>query len=213
MCSIFGSTDPDEFMELADLNQSRGLHRYSITRMFKGQSKIGLPRLSGEGSLPRELNMDRGDYYIGHVQTKTGIDSGIHPAFNGQYSLYHNGIMLPGFVPEHVQWDTQWLLNFITKDPTSQYIWFVDRLRQIHGSFACVLMCPPDDTPTNGLILVFRNDNAPLYHSGATISSVPFSNSVEVPANHVHVLNIHFNELQPCKHGEFTNADTMYRIT
>ena len=209
MCSIFGSSDPDEFFELSDLNQSRGVHAWSWAGVFRDR-KTPHKGDKGKGKFPQNISLTGcdGDYYLGHVQTRTGTDSGMHPAVSQthNYWLFHNGILLPDFVPENVQWDTQYLLDFIIGDGSPDYVWYVDKLSQIRGSFACVLVTPE-------LILVFRNDNAPLYYRGSTISSVEFEGSQPVPANHVHVLNLHRNELQPCKHGEFTNADTMYRIT
>lgn len=190
MCSIFGSPDVNEFNDLAKLNQPRGRHNWSITIFRKDQSI--LQSLQGPGQAPSIEAITGAAYYLGHVQTPTGTANNAHPAVDklGR-KLWHNGILLETFTGK-VDWDTQFLLDYLT------FGQLPDKLSQVKGSFSCVLWNP------GPALLLFRNDNAPMYYKDSTISSVKFKDSKMTDPNTIFWL--HFEQgLDPL--DVFTNAD------
>jgi len=169
MCSIFGSYKLDEFKKLAQLNQARGKHAWSFTEI--GQD--GVLTQAGPGEMPDVTGSKINPYYLGHVQTPTTTDGNkyIHPASNGIYHLYHNGILR-----DVSGWDTQYLLDAIVRDGLGV-------LSDINGSFSCVLYSTRERK-----VYMFRNSSAPMYMLGSTISSVRFPGSTMTRAGVIYSL-------------------------
>lgn len=124
-----------------------------------------------------------GDYFIFHTQAPTTSSSLKHPFVSNKGSLlWHNGILkeseinkLQCLMKIQEKWDTALLAEIID---LRGYI----ELSDIDGSFACV-------RAGSDFIHIFRNEIAPLNIKGANISSVPFDESKELPANVVFEFN------------------------
>jgi asparagine synthetase B (glutamine-hydrolysing) len=162
MCAIFGSTNKEEFLELAAMNAYRGGHSFSIgaydasTGSFKQ-----LIRNIGEFEMIEESYDNV--LWVGHQQAPTtdarDIKS-VHPAEYNNTMLWHNGIIKDYMVKEWQQkynedivWDTQWMTRLLDK----------------HG-----IEC-----------LLFRNDNSPMFidESTGSFSSTKFDKSVAISSN------------------------------
>ena len=201
MCGLFGSTDREQFLRLAEANSYRGSHSWSYCS-FTGRQLTEVNK--GFGAFPYSQDMAGDDWLrIGHVQAPTtdsrDYDS-IHPAAIGSERLWHNGIIKDHIVSKwkessahNTTWDTKLLLEQLRNNS-----W--DALKEADGSFACVFY-------SEGKLYLFRNSNSPLFVNGSDFSSVKFKKAVELPANIVyHYVN---GEWFPTD-KEFSTSNTFY---
>ena len=173
MCSIFGSTDMDEFYELAELNSHRGTYSHSIGVISQYHTSLySLDK--GYGPMP-EVDLPyspNGYLYVGHQQaptTEAKDDTNIHPSV-GFGHLWHNGIIKDHQVKKWQQeyamddaWDTKLLHRHLE---LKQF----EGLSKADGSFACLYHFL-------GSLYLFRNDNCPMFVKGSTFSSTKFDGS------------------------------------
>lgn len=175
MCAITGSFDLNKLKELVELNSHRGSHSYSYSTHFKGKTTVfirdfGYPEWD---RIERLQNQSVGVYHMIHTQAPTTTDrdiNSIHPAFEQQSALWHNGIILQTCLNElkakhqdNREWDTYHLLLEVNKG--------FDKLADIQGSFSCLYA-------TTSVLYLFRNTISPMFVDGnLNISSTQFDGS------------------------------------
>lgn len=203
MCAIFGSYDIDTFYHLRDVNSYRGSHSYSIS-IYNGKSVSVVDK--GFGKMP-ELELDKGNYFIGHVQAPT-TDSkeydNIHPAKDKGDLLWHNGIIKSHQVTKWQNawqkewtWDTKWLLWLLnTGNP-------VDALSQADGSFACIWY-----GKYNPYLYMFRNDNCPMFIKGTDFSSTADRNYESIQSGQFYMFDLKRGWIP--HYNRFETKDTFY---
>lgn len=212
MCSIIGSFSSDfiEELVLKTIDNGRGCHSYSITRLDAKTSKVidkpfrffGLPDFKSwvefeeEENIRLGVNYPENIYTIFHVQaptTEVRDFESIHPAQLDYSLLWHNGILKPETIedlqskynmPEE-KWDTKLLLRHLLETNLPE---------DIDGSFACLFY--------NGVALrAFRNEIAPLFvDDKLTICSLPFKNSKPLEPNTLFHLDLKKRGLVPMTH-------------
>ena len=183
MCSLFGSTDKEEFFKLAKLNSYRGTHSHSVAAVGLYYQSLNMVA-KGKGPLTR-IELPENEYgylYIGHQQaptTEANDDNNIHPS-ESYGSLWHNGIIKAHQVKQWQQdlamdeaWDTALLQAIIESNLGYESLSGAD------GSFACI-------HHLLGKVKMFRNDNCPLFVKGASFSSTEFDGSESIDSNVVY---------------------------
>lgn len=202
MCSIVGSFDKAKFLELVKLNSYRGTFSHSLT--YIDPTELTSSTLKRFGPFDETLldSVPDGYYMLGHCQAPTGglvkdIDR-VHPYTNELFKLLHNGILKPQTMEminkelgTEYEWDTQALLEYITKGSHDKLYFpldFVKSLADIDGSFACCLLQGTD------YIYFFRNSVAPLFiDDKLNISSTGFKGAQSIMFNAIFQLNL-FNK-------------------
>ncbi len=157
MCSIVGSFDKNEIIELVALNRHRGEHSHSISLYDVEQLTI-ISTIRKMGPLdPEDIFIPQGCYCIVHQQAPTtdnkSLDN-IHPAEKQGELLWHNGILKAKEVKRlqkkhntKESWDTMLLLQDLIQEGYP---------KEIDGSFSC-LFCDGVD------VFLFRNAIAPMF--------------------------------------------------
>ena len=203
MCAIFGSSDKEKFLELAEANQYRGNKSWSVAQFqtgalkhYRDAERFKLVNLfQGEGELPhhrirefeeQELLLNN-FYYLGHVQAPTTTSPSIHPSNYDNDLLWHNGIIKDYQVKEwqeeygNKEWDTELL---------HRHIILGSSLDDVDGTFSCVRY-------NKEHIYIFRNEISPLFFdNNLNISSTEFENSEETEAGVMYKMNLHDKELE-----------------
>lgn len=181
MCAIFGSYDVNEAKALQKINASRGALSHSSTVFNDNSEIISIKR--GYGELT-DFDSSISGYHLYHQQAPTTQASNtIHPAVYNNSLLWHNGIIKDNSLKRikevmtlhPSEWDTLQLNMLITN-------FGFESLKEVYGSFSCVMSF-------DCCLYMFRNDIAPMFMKGATISSVEFECSVTTIANTVYHLN------------------------
>lgn len=201
MCSIFGSTDKDEFFELAELNGYRGTHSHSIAAVNLYHMSINMID-QGKGPISK-VDLPDECLYIGHQQaptTKANDDSNIHPSKRYGY-LWHNGIIKATQVKKwqtilktDEEWDTSLLQQIVEQGGVSA-------LSDADGSFACIHHLLNE-------LKMFRNDNCPMFINGSSFSSTKFEGSESIESNKVYDFD---NSLKKWKESSITfNTKTTF---
>jgi hypothetical protein len=204
MCSLFFSNSKSKFIELIDLNQSRGKFSYSYSGIKNKKFQLIKKDF---GMFDKSLVIEDLDLYVGHCQAPTnGLERNIfriHPAQINNQFLYHNGILKPEFLKEssidYQGWDT-FYLNYLLL----QGFFELDR---VDGSFACFLI-------KNDIFYFFRNSLCPLYildkDSIISGSSVKFQELSLIESGWIYEINI--QEYKINKYEQFTDNQKVYHI-
>ena len=210
MCAIFGSSNKEKFLELAELNQYRGKASHSTsmftTSRYENYDNLSLVKhviTSKREGLFQDLVTDFTEddsthwvtYYLGHVQAPTTDSDDIHPSEIVGDLLWHNGIIKDYQVNDwkrkygQLDWDTGLLhRHFILGGD----------LDNIDGTFSCARY---EYGP--GALTLFRNEISPLYYDdNLNISSVEFENSKETESGVQYLMDIRRSELEPMKRFE-----------
>jgi len=180
MCAIFGSTGLEELNALLKQNRHRGGHSYSITEydLITGEPTVLVKSL---GSIDNIDVPEDGSLYVCHVQaptTERTDTTAIHPAHLGGSLMWHNGIIKSHQVNTwkrdselNTSWDTELLLEHMHDNGS-------DSLSGVDGSFACAYF--------NDELMIFRNENCPMFFNGLAFSSTWFDGSSELEAGVVY---------------------------
>lgn len=182
MCSIFGSTDLEEFYELARINSYRGTHSHSIATYHKDKSLI--IHSQDFGPMVEHIDLPRDCLYIGHQQAPTteakSLDN-IHPSKRHSV-LWHNGIIKSHQVKD-------WQLEFVTEEKWDTRLLQMlieergyNALSEADGSFACLHYW-------NESLRLFRNDNCPMFVKGSSFSSTMFDGAESLKSQVVYDYN------------------------
>ena len=194
MCSIIGTTDKDQLIELYDLNAYRGQLTFSLAGFNKDCKLLHIEK--HQGKISKEFIEEFPDcyYYVGHQQAPTTEHSNIHPAEINNSLLWHNGIVKQrGF--DVNQWDTQWILSNIEHSG-------LEFLSEIDGTFACVLYRDEN-------LYIFRNEISPLFVSDSlSISSTKTNNLHSLAPNTLFKINLHRMVLE--EEFKFSTKDNPY---
>jgi glutamine phosphoribosylpyrophosphate amidotransferase len=193
MCSIIASFDKETIKKLVKLNQYRGNFSHSLT-IFNNTVKS---QVKNFGLFPVKLldmiNVEGGDYIIGHVQAPTGgmvkDVSRIHPTLIEGTQLWHNGIITPRGI-KFLQSKLNTTDTFDTKLLHQAVFEFgFDILSEIEGLFACLLI-------KDNKLFMFRTKHAKLYiDDELSISSERFSGSKCINYDSVYEINLKTKEL------------------
>lgn len=214
MCGIFLGPWRQNFKELLDANERRGSFSWSFTRVMQILDDMWCIKTErGFGNMPSEIvtTLTEFDSFIGHVQAPTGglieDENRIHPAEDGPYRLWHNGVLKAGYI-EQLQkefntdetWDTKLLLTSLIADEKKA-------LQETDGSFACVYM------KVGEWIKIFRNPTAPFYYGQSDtrlmLSSVKTARcSIELESNRMY--SIAPNEWRLTRHRKFRNRNNPF---
>jgi hypothetical protein len=210
MCGIFGSKSIPTFNVLGEANTIRGKFSHSIAFINPQTYQADLNQTFGQ--FQAISHAPQNAYLIGHVQAPTGGRikdfSRIHPAqldHNGfRYMLYHNGVLLPSFVPPEYGWDTLYLLKFILENGTEAAN-FADALSLVKGAFSCILI------KSGEYIRLFRNENAPM-HIGDNLnfSSVSTEGVATRETEPLVIYSLDFEKQSIYPISKFENADITY---
>ena len=209
MCAIFGSSDKEKFLELADLNQYRGKYSNStsvfVTKRFKShgtstdhvftERQLGLFN-EGWSKDHNEVNKTGYiTYYLGHVQAPTTENTQTHPSDINADLLWHNGIIKDYQVKQwkhdygHLDWDTELL---------HRHLMFGKDLDDVDGTFSCVRY-----EDRYSALTLFRNEISPLYYDeNMNISSTEFENSEETESGVLYLMDLQNKMLEPMKRFE-----------
>tara|TARA_B110000196_G_scaffold111641_1_gene96957 strand:+ start:145 stop:801 length:657 start_codon:yes stop_codon:yes gene_type:complete len=203
MCAIFGSSDKEKFVELAEANQYRGNESWSVAQfktgafkhyrdaesfklvdLFQGGGQF-IPDIMDEFK-EQELLLNN-FYYLGHVQAPTTSSVSVHPSNYDNDLLWHNGIIKDYQVKEwqieygNKEWDTELL---------HRHILLGGSLDNVDGTFSCARYDKKD-------IYLFRNEISPLFYDNKlNISSIKFENAEETEAGVMYKIKLHSNELE-----------------
>lgn len=151
---------------LARAGRNKGALTFTPIILSFGHTGVGSPVILGSTD---EIASDHacGVY---HLQAPTSEASLPHPAAQGPYRLWHNGIVKPaGMDWLHDRtgcvsaWDTQRLAALFSACVENGFD-FSD-FGKVEGSFACIAY-------SEGALWAFRNEIAPLYTDGKNLSSV-----------------------------------------
>ncbi len=200
MCAIFGSPNPQSFLNLYEINKHRGGYSYSIMYFDKNLKVLNI--IQSYDEFPTNVEKSGTSYYLGHIQAPTdGIGSRckIHPAHLGADYLYHNGQIKSRSIEPGI-WDTEFILSRLLEGHTVDYN---KALHDLDGSFACIHI----NTTLNS-IKMFTNQTCALHSSNLDISSTKADG---------------FRRLSPCTiynfdytgitvESEFDNIDRTYFI-
>jgi len=210
MCGIVLATDINELIDLMSLNSDRGTIQYSVTAYSKDFTSTQFKFTSeyNPSSLKEKLqSIDCAMFYIGHLQSPTGIEYNFHPASNGRYHLFHNGMMKQKYIRQlqhelnaaSIGWDTELMLMAISRAES-----LPDCLNKFEGTFACILVDVHDKQ-----VFVFRNMLSPLFARDIVLSSKnPGSGFEQIKANCI--LKIDFQDNRIVEHQMFNNKELPY---
>jgi glucosamine 6-phosphate synthetase-like amidotransferase/phosphosugar isomerase protein len=191
MCSIVGSFDKQQFIDLIKLNETRGSFSHSFTVINPDDRTMSTIKNWGPFDFSLLDAVVPGHYMLGHCQAPTGgmikDEARIHPYITNGISLLHNGIIMPNSMKlinkelnTNYTWDTQAICEYMIISGAID----VKRLNSIEGSFACVVI----DNDAN--VILFRNAIAPLFYDGElSISSTAFRGSISTYTNTVYHLD------------------------
>ena len=210
MCAIFGSSDKEKFIELAELNQYRGKFASStsafVVNRFKSYGDSSADHVFTKqhlGLFDESYVRDHHEvnstgfitYYLGHVQAPTTDSVETHPSSISGDLLWHNGIIKDYQVKEwqhdygHEDWDTQLL---------HRHLLFGNDLDNVDGTFSCVRY-----EDSNRALTLFRNEISPLYYDeDLNISSTKFDNSEETESGVLYLMDLQKSVLEPMKRFE-----------
>ena len=210
MCAIFGSSDKEKFLELAELNQYRGKYSNStsafVVNRFKSFGDSSAEHLFTQRQLGlfddhwvkehNEVNTTGYiTYYLGHVQAPTTDSVKTHPSNINADLLWHNGIVKDYQVKSwqheygHVDWDTELL---------HRHLLFGNDLDNVDGTFSCARY-----EDRYSALTLFRNEISPLYYDeDLNISSSKFDNSKETESGVLYLMDLQKSELEPMKRFE-----------
>lgn len=184
MCSIIGSYNRKEIIELSEQNAERGTYSHSITYYDPKNLTLYNP-VRKFGKLEHKDVVQDGRYIIVHQQAPTtenkDYDS-IHPAELNHSFLWHNGIIKPSAIVKLQEelssgysWDTMLLLQRYSR---TRDINNIGDMSGIDGSFACLLF-------DSGL-KIFRNAIAPMFVApNGTVSSTYFDGATSLQPNKI----------------------------
>jgi hypothetical protein len=211
MCAIFGSTDKEKFIELAEQNQYRGKSSFSISMFVTSRyenydnhsliqhklthKKSGLFNAEAIERYTEDNPTHWITYYLGHVQAPTTDSDDIHPSEIVGDLLWHNGIIKDYQVTD---WKRQY--GMLDWDTGLLHRHFVlgGELDNIDGTFSWARY---EYGP--GALTLFRNEISPLYYDdNLNISSVEFENSHETESGVQYLMDIRRSELEPMKRFE-----------
>ena len=210
MCSIIGSFNLQRLKELSKLNEYRGTHSWSFSRVTKHGDVI---TKRGFGPLPIDKltleDTDTGSYYIAHQQaptTSNKTESSIHPAVVGHMNLWHNGIIkshdirrMQDRLNSSSTWDTELMLKLI--DDSDEV---TDAISTFDGTFACILTY-------YGVPYVFRNEISPMFmNDDLDFSSTKFEGSKQLPPNRIYHIDINERVLEPTAQTFTTKENPFY---
>lgn len=172
MCSISGSLNKAQLVELCRLNEYRGQLCHSITYFDTKEMKITRVFKSPGPVDYNMIDIPKDHYCIVHMQAPTsGQNIVSHPAINEDHYLWHNGILKQNTIEylqklyglKDVKWDTELLLYHLKKNI------FPD---DVDGSFACLY------SMSSCNLILFRNQISPLYiDKDLNVSSTEFVGS------------------------------------
>ena len=212
MCAIFGSSDKEKFLELADLNQYRGKYSHSTSMFvvsrytaynYNNEAHVKhILTYQNEGLFTDKVTGFTEDnpqhfktYYLGHVQAPTTENTKTHPSNINSDLLWHNGIIKDYQVQEwrndygKLDWDTELL---------HRHLLLGNELDDVDGTFSCARY-----EDRNHALTLFRNEISPLYFDeDLNLSSTEFENSEETEAGVLYLMDLQRSELQPMKRFE-----------
>lgn len=168
---------------LARAGRNKGVLTFTPVVVSFGYTGVGESRTL---SSPDEIGAD-GASGVYHLQAPTSEASMPHPAVQGPYRLWHNGIVKPEGMAALEKttsclskWDTQQLCALFAQCVENGYNF--EAFGDVEGSFACIAY-------SEGALWAFRNAIAPLYTDGKNLSSVAIDMSYKaLPPGVIHTL-------------------------